>query len=76
MENEENHQPEVIVLMHYQILKTNIKRNVWQPVRRINILILGMKVSSEIVGKVRVTFEQYSENLRKMVGNLRKIVKN
>ena len=32
-----------IVLMYYQILRTNNKRNVWQSLRRINILSLRLK---------------------------------
>ena len=39
-ENKENHQLGDIVLMYNQILRTEIKRNVWQPLRRKHVLIL------------------------------------
>ena len=43
IESKENYQLDTIVLIKHQILRTNIKENVWQSERRINSYIVEVK---------------------------------
>ena len=45
-ENNENHQQENIMLIHYQILRAEIKRDVWRSVMRIRMCSRGDGVNS------------------------------